>query len=75
MDISRGLPSRFGLPLAVHPHEPETIYVVPEEADVNRVTAGGRFTIYRSRNGGKDWEALSRGLPQKNAFFMFCARG
>ena len=30
-DISGGLPSRFGFPLVIHPHDPDTIYVIPEE--------------------------------------------
>lgn len=67
-DISEGLPSRYGLPIAVHAHDPETIYVVPEESDQNRVTVGGRFRVYRSRNGGQTWEAGYKGLPQENAY-------
>ena len=34
IDINEGrLPTRFGFPIAVHPHEPETIYVALEESD------------------------------------------
>jgi hypothetical protein len=32
-EISGNLPSDFGFPVAVHAHEPETIYVVPIESD------------------------------------------
>lgn len=67
-DISDGLPSRFGFALAVHPHEGDTVYVVPEEADVSRVTPDGAFRVYRSRNRGAAWEPLTNGLPQVNAF-------
>lgn len=67
-DISEGLPSRFGFAIAVHPHEGDTVYVVPEEADVARVTPGGAFRVFRSRNRGAAWEALTNGLPQVNAF-------
>jgi photosystem II stability/assembly factor-like uncharacterized protein len=68
VDISAGLPSRFGFPVAVLPHDPDTIFVVPEEADSARITSGGAFRVYRSRNRGTAWEPLTQGLPQANAY-------
>ncbi len=67
-DISKGLPSRFGFPIAIHPHEPGTIFVVPEVSPEYRFVPDGSFCVWRSRNGGKTWQKLTRGLPQKNAF-------
>lgn len=67
-DISEGLPSRFGFPIAVHPHDGDTIYVVPLEGDVNRVTMDGKFRVYRSRDRGRSWQALTKGLPQEHAY-------
>ena len=67
VDISEGLPSRFGFPMAVHPHDGDTVYVVPEAADTARVSTGGAFRVFRSRTGGRSWEALTDGLPQTNA--------
>ncbi|MCA9949959.1 MAG: hypothetical protein KDE48_09950, partial [Anaerolineales bacterium] len=32
-EVSGNLPSDFGFPIAVHSHEPETIYVVPIKSD------------------------------------------
>jgi hypothetical protein len=62
------LPARFGFPIAVLPQDGDTIFVLPEEADTSRVTPGGAFRIYRSRNRGNAWEPLSEGLPQSNAY-------
>jgi hypothetical protein len=67
-DIAEGLPSRFGFPIVAHPHESGTIYVVPEKADEYRFVPEGRLCVWRSRNGGKSWQRLTRGLPQKNAY-------
>ncbi len=67
-DISDGLPARFGFPLAVLPQDGDTIFVVPEQSDETRITPGGAFRIYRSRNRGGSWEALTNGLPQANAY-------
>lgn len=67
-DVSEGLPSRFGFPMSVHPHEPETLYVVPEVSPEYRYVCDGRLTVWRSRNGGRSWQRLTRGLPQKQVF-------
>jgi hypothetical protein len=44
-DISEGLPSRLGFPLAVHPHDGDTIYVIPEESDECRLVTGGALRV------------------------------
>jgi photosystem II stability/assembly factor-like uncharacterized protein len=51
-----GLPSHFGFALAVHPRDPDTAWVVPEEGAENRVTSGGRLGVYRTRDAGASWE-------------------
>jgi len=66
-DIAKGVPSDFGFAMVGHPHDPETAYIVPIESDEYRCTPEGKLRVYRTRNGGGSWEALTRGLPQKNA--------
>ncbi|HUP25434.1 MAG TPA: exo-alpha-sialidase, partial [Thermoanaerobaculia bacterium] len=67
-EVSGNLPSDFGFPIAVHAHEPETIYVVPIKSDSEHVPPDGKLRVYRSRSGGNDWEALTRGLPQEHCY-------
>jgi photosystem II stability/assembly factor-like uncharacterized protein len=67
-DISGNLPSDFGFPIAVHAHEPETIYVVPIKSDSEHYPPEGKLRVYRSRTGGNEWEALTKGLPQKDCY-------
>ncbi len=65
IDINDGrLPSRFGFPIAVHPHEPETIYVALEESDYYHMSVDGAFAVWRSRDSGQTYTRLSDGLPQ-----------
>jgi hypothetical protein len=68
IDISKGLPSRFGFPLLIHPHDPDTVYVVPEEGAEFRCPVEGRFGVFRSRDRGENWEKLERGLPNRDAY-------
>jgi hypothetical protein len=66
-DIARGVPSDFGFCMTMHPHDPETVYILPLESDEFRCTPEGKLRVYRTRNAGGSWEALTRGLPQKDA--------
>ncbi len=67
-EVSGNLPSDFGFPIAVHSHEPETVYVVPIKSDSEHVPPEGKLRVYRSRTGGNEWEALTRGLPQSHCY-------
>jgi photosystem II stability/assembly factor-like uncharacterized protein len=67
-EVSGNLPSDFGFPIAVHSHEPETIYVVPILSDSLHYPPDGKLRVYRSRSGGEEWEALTNGLPQENCY-------
>lgn len=69
-DISRGLPTRFGFALAVPAAEPDTLFTVPIESSNYRCNPAGQFRVARSRDGGKRWELLTKGLPQKNAHLL-----
>lgn len=66
--IADGLPSDFGFPIVVHPHDPDVVYVVPLEP-MTRGGPGGVPAVWRSENGGKSWKKLSKGLPKKDAWF------
>jgi photosystem II stability/assembly factor-like uncharacterized protein len=66
--ISKGLPSDFGFPIVVHPHDPDTVYVVPLEG-MTRTCPDGAPAVWRSENGGGSWKRLARGLPKKESFF------
>ncbi|OLF10395.1 WD40/YVTN/BNR-like repeat-containing protein [Actinophytocola xanthii] len=67
-EISGNLPSDFGFPIAVHAHEPETVYVVPITSDSEHYPPEGRLRVYRSRTGGDEWEPLTTGLPQEHCY-------
>ena len=66
--ISGNLPTDFGFVIDVHAHEPETIYVVPIKSDGEHFPPDGKLRVFRSRTGGNEWEALTRGLPQKDCY-------
>lgn len=63
-DVTEGLPSCHGFPLAVTKRNRDAVFVVPLEigADNFRVCAG-QFAVYRTTDAGKSWERLTHGLP------------
>jgi photosystem II stability/assembly factor-like uncharacterized protein len=67
-EVSGNLPTDFGFPIDVHAHEPETIYVVPIKSDGEHYPPDGKLRVYRSRTGGNEWEALTKGLPQRDCY-------
>ncbi len=67
-EVSGNLPSDFGFPIAVHAHEPDTVYVIPIKSDSEHYPPEGKLRVYRSRTGGNEWEALTNGLPQENCY-------
>jgi hypothetical protein len=66
--IAAGLPSDFGFPIVVHPHNADTVYVVPLEPRT-RTCPDGSPAVWRSENGGDSWQRLARGLPKRESFF------
>jgi photosystem II stability/assembly factor-like uncharacterized protein len=67
-DVANGVPSDFGFAMAIHPGDPDCAWIVPLESDQFRCTPEGKLRVYRTRNAGKKWEPLAKGLPQKDAY-------
>lgn len=68
-------PSGFGFPVVAHPRDPDTAWFVPEHADTERIPVGGRMVISRTRDGGRSFEVLSRGLPDEHAYDLVYRHG
>ena len=68
-------PSAFGFAVAVHPQDPEIAWFVPAKKDEFRYPVDGRFVVTRTRDGGKSFETLSRGLPGELAFDLVYRHG
>lgn len=69
-EISEGLPSTFGFPIAVHPRDPDTIWTLPLNGDMaGRFPPGASAKVWKSTDGGASWAAKGAGLPAENCFF------
>jgi len=66
--IAEGLPSDFGFPIVVHPHDPDTVYVAPLVPET-RTCPDGAPAVWRSENGGDSWRRLARGLPKRESYY------
>jgi photosystem II stability/assembly factor-like uncharacterized protein len=63
-DIAPGLPSEFGFPIVVHPHDPQTVYTFPIVDAGARWPVDGHARVWRSNDRGASWEPLGDGsLP------------
>ena len=67
-EVSGNLPTDFGFAIDVNSNNPETVYVVPIKSDGEHFVPEGRLRVYRSKSGGNEWEALTKGLPQSNCY-------
>ncbi|MDX2226309.1 MAG: exo-alpha-sialidase [Verrucomicrobiae bacterium] len=61
-------PSVFGFAVAVHPADPQTAWFVPAIKDERRIPVAGKLSVTRTRNAGKSFQSLRKGLPQKHAY-------
>lgn len=61
--VDAARPSGFGFAVAVHPADPDTAWFAPAVKDERRVPVDGRFVVSRTRDGGRTFETLDRGLP------------
>ncbi|MDE3129857.1 MAG: exo-alpha-sialidase [Acidobacteriota bacterium] len=66
--IGAGLPSDFGFPLKVDPADPDSAYVIPLVADMDRVMPEARVRVYETRDGGSSWSPRGDGLPAERAY-------
>jgi hypothetical protein len=62
--------SRFGFAVAVHPHEPDTAWLIPAIKDERRIPVDGKVVVTRTRDGGQSYDVLRKGLPQEHAYDM-----
>jgi photosystem II stability/assembly factor-like uncharacterized protein len=67
-EISGNLPTDFGFVIDINANDPDTVYVVPIKSDSDHFVPDGKLRVYRSKTGGDDWEALTKGLPQNNCY-------
>lgn len=68
-------PSKFGFAVAVHPKEPDTAWFVPAVKDECRVPVDAKLVVARTRDGGKSFTSLSKGLPQDASYDLVYRHG
>jgi hypothetical protein len=67
-EVSAIRPAKFGFAVAAHPHDPNTAWFVPATKDERRIPVDGKVVVARTRDGGRSFEVLTKGLPQRHAY-------
>jgi hypothetical protein len=70
-----GLGDEFGFAVAAHPRDPAIAWFVPAIKDEMRMPRDGALAVSRTRDGGKTFETLRGGLPQRDAFDLVYRHG
>jgi hypothetical protein len=66
----RGCPPASAFPAAAHPHDPDTLFLLPLNGDsLGRYVPDAKAAVWRTRDGGRNWQALRNGLPQESCYF------
>ena len=67
-EVANVQPSVFGFAVAVHPRDADTAWFVPAIKDESRIPVDGKVVVARTRDGGKTFDVLRNGLPQRDAY-------
>ena len=67
-EVSEIRPSKFGFAVAAHPRDPNTAWFVPAIKDERRIPVDGKVVVARTRDGGRSFDVLNHGLPQRHAY-------
>jgi photosystem II stability/assembly factor-like uncharacterized protein len=72
--IGKAMPSKVGdvgFPIVVHPWDADTVWVFPMDGTSvwPRTSPGGKPSAYVTRNAGKTWKRLDKGLPENQAWW------
>jgi len=74
-EVTKGLPSDFGFPIAAHPDQKHTAFVTPLIGAENRVFPKGQMTVWKTTSGGKAWRSHTKGLPGPRAYMGVLREG
>ncbi len=65
----------FGFAVAAHPRDPDTAWFVPAIKGEIRMPRDGALCVTRTSDGGKTWDIMRDGLPQRDAYDLIYRHG
>ncbi len=74
-EIEKAGPSTFGFAVVVDPFDADTAWFVPAESDQRRIPVAGKLVVTRTCDGGKTFDVLDRGLPDRFAYDLVYRHG
>ncbi len=74
-EVTGAEPSSFGFAVATHPRDPDRAWFVPAVKDECRIPVNAALAVARTRDGGRSFEILRDGLPQRDAYDLVYRHG
>ncbi len=65
----------FGFAVVAHPRDANTAWFVPAIKDEIRMPRDGALAVTRTRDGGRTWDVVRQGLPQRDAYDLIYRHG
>lgn len=67
-EITTDRPGKSGFAVVVHPHDGDTAWFIPMVKDEKRYPPDGALVVLKTRDGGRSFEQLRTGLPQRHNY-------
>lgn len=67
-EIEKAGPSVFGFAVVCDPFDADTAWFIPGIKDEKRIPVDGKLVVTRTRDGGKSFDVLSKGLPDRFSY-------
>jgi photosystem II stability/assembly factor-like uncharacterized protein len=74
-EVTSCQPSKFGFAVAVDPTDADVAWFVPAVKDECRIPVDGALVVARTKNGGKSFQVLTDGLPQRDCYSLVYRHG
>jgi photosystem II stability/assembly factor-like uncharacterized protein len=72
---AKGVKTAFGWGIVADEKNPQIAYTVPAQSDETRLPLNKRLIVQMTKDGGKSWKVLNKGLPKNDSYDIVYRHG